>query len=358
MPIKARVLLMTQKTLIVHFAGLGALIGGMQPSVQSPDSAMAIGARALDRLRRSGELPVVFGIDVEPDPFTFDRRERPPWSGFNRFVEELPGLRERLSEATGAPAVFTWSLRMDAQIAETLGTASWLVETHGEELANFASSGDELGLHTHTWRWDEDAGDWFADYVDEAWAEHCLGLGIEAFESAFERSCPSHRAGDHFLSGAMLKCLADAGVKVDWTVEPGWPPVPLFHSRCRGLLPDFTEIPRHPYYSSPARFPAPDPDGSGPLLMPLFSPPARSDGHRVPLWPDRGNFVPRLALEMLTAPPLVVPLVVRSDAARDRWDLIEANLEHLSRHRGVRFLTAGEAAQRFDGSPRPHESRL
>jgi hypothetical protein len=309
-------------------------------------STAAAGLRLLDRARRRSELPVVLCVDVEPDLRTFDREDARPWRGFECFVDRLPTLRDRISSASGGPASLTWFLRMDPQVAETWGSATWVAEAYADALAELTARGDELGLHTHTWRWDDVDGLWIADFADPAWAEHCLEMGLGTFEAKFGRRCLAHRGGDHFLSGPMLAQLARAGVKVDLTIEPGWPPVgPVGGGRAVGTLPDYRSVPRSPYRSSPDEFPAPDPTTpTDPLLVPLFSPPAMRRRHRLPLPPDSGHFVSRLALEMALDPPPVLALVLRSSAALDSWDLVSGNLEHLARHRGVRFVTASEAA--------------
>jgi hypothetical protein len=234
---------------------------------------------------------------------------------------------------------------MDPQVAETWGSPAWVVEAYGDALAEFVACGDELALHTHTWRWDDDIGTWIADYQDQVWADHCLSMGLDAFESAFGRPCLAHRGGDHFLCGSMLSRLELAGVKVDLTIEPGWPPVgPPGGEPAAGMLPDFQSVPIRPYRSSPARFPAPEVNGKGPLLVPLFSPPAMRRRHRLPLPPDSGHFVSRLAFEMFRETPPVLGLVLRSDATLDSWDVVAANLEHLARHRRMPFMTASGAA--------------
>jgi hypothetical protein len=310
--------------------------------------AVATACLLLDRVRRHSEVPVVLCVDAEPDLRVFDRRDAQPWTGFERFIERLPSLRDRLSGLTGGPVALTWFLRMDPQIAETWGSPAWVAEAYADALAELVACGDELALHTHTWRWDEQIGTWIADYRDQEWAEHCLSMGLEAFESAFDRPCLSHRGGDHFLCPSMLSRLETAGAKVDLTIEPGWPPVgPPGGEPASGELPDYRSVPLRPYRSSPTQFPAPDDKGKGPLLVPLFSPPALRRRHRLPLPPDSRHFVSRLAFEMLRETPPVLALVLRSDAALDLWDVVENNLCHLARHRRMPFLTASAAVDRF-----------
>lgn len=312
-------------------------------------STTATAFRMLDRARRHSEVPVVLCVDVEPDLRVFERGAGGGWSGFERCFERFQTLRERLAEWTEGPAAATWFLRMDPQVDETWGSPMWVAESYGDALAQLTECGDELGLHTHTWRWDEGRGEWLADYRDEAWAEHCLSMGLTAFESAFGRPCLAHRGGDHFLCGSMLSRMRAAGVRVDLTIEPGWPPTGAPHGETAvGALPDYRSVPRTPYRSSPAAFPAPASDnGAGPLLVPLFSPPALRRRHRLPLPPDSRHFVSRLAFEMLREPPPALALALRSDAGLDSWDLVVRNLEHLAKHRRIRFVTASAAGKRL-----------
>jgi hypothetical protein len=188
---------------------------------QEGTSKAPLAKRVIDRIGRRPETPVVLCVDVEPDPRVFDRADPVDWAGFERLMERIAALRERLSEATGKPAAFTWFLRMDPQVAETWGSPIWPAEKYGDTLTALTEQGDELGLHTHFWRWGSRADEWFADYQDPGWAEHCVTMGLESFETAFGRGCTAHRGGDHFLSGALLSILSAYGVKVDLSVEPG-----------------------------------------------------------------------------------------------------------------------------------------
>jgi hypothetical protein len=293
-------------------------------------------------------MPVVLCIDVEPDPRVFSPHDPPPWAGAERFLERVPTLRERLAGLTGAPAAFTWCLRMDPQIEGTWGTAGWVAEAYGPALAELVAAGDELGLHTHTWRWDTEAGEWFADFGDDGWAVHCVDVALDAYENAFGRPCEVHRGGDHFLSAAMLARLGERGVLVDLTVEPGQRVRgAMGGERTEGRSVDYAGLPTTPYRASANSFPQPDPaHDQGPLLVPLMSALGRS-GSRSQLPPDsnRTRFVPRLALELLRGPkPPVVAFAVRVEASLGRrWEALEGNLAHLARRRGTRFVTATAA---------------
>jgi hypothetical protein len=307
---------------------------------------------AARRARRAGGLPVVVSIDVEPDGRAIDTSDPGAWDGFNRMLALTPTLRERLAAATGQPVAFTWNLRMDPQIELAWGSARWPAEHFGTELAALEAEGDVLGLHTHDWRWDSKREDWTALNNDPDWDAECLGVALDAFHSAFGRTAPVHRGGDHFLSGAMLDALRSAQVGVDLTVEPGLAPATEFREGEIMLAssPDYRGVPTFPYRSSADAFPGPDPEVSdGPLHLPLFSAPGR--GGRIPLtlWKQPGRFAPRLAAQLVAGGPPVIAFALRANICLlPVWDHVEANLDQLARHRGVRFVTAPEAAAAYE----------
>lgn len=237
-------------------------------------------------------------------------------------------------EVTGERVGFTWLLRMDPQIAET----------------RLLDAGDELGLHSHPWRWLAEEERWIADFADHGWGEHCLSVSLDAFERSFGRGSAVHKGGDGYLNGRMLARLGAAGVKADFTVEPGRRPVPPKPEDVRGECPDYRGIPVAPYRSSPERFPQPDPAGPGPLIVPLLTAPGRRNPLRrspVSMEGSPRAFAQRLSAQLLLKPPPLLAMAVRSDASLDRrrWDAFEANLEHLARHLEVPLVTASEALE-------------
>jgi hypothetical protein len=301
------------------------------------------------------KLRVVVCWDAEPDLRILEPGAAGPWAAFEELLPRIEALRARLAKFTLAPASFSWFLRMDPQIEEMWGSAGWVAEHYATALADLEAHGDELGLHTHTWHWDAKPSTWVRDH-DPEWEEHCLDLGLKAFETAFGRPCPAHRGGDRVLTGGMLRGLEAGRVPVDLTVEPNTPPQgPLDPGEIvTGLSPDYRGVPLTPYRSNPSAFPAADPAShSDPLLIPLSSDPRRSDGDPRLLTP---YMVPSLfALRLLritrTVSPPVVALALRTDrGALDVWDYIARNLEHLARLPGVRFVTAGEAAADLRGA--------
>src|SRR4030095_6131268 len=138
-------------------------------------------------------IPVIFCVDVEPDPRQVRRDAREPWLGYQftrRYVREL---RPRIEALTCARAHFSWFLRMDPQVAEPYGSATWVVDTYRAHMDEIQRAGDEIGVHPHPYRWLERERAWLQDFGDQPWVEDCLAISLEAFATAFGRPCRSLR---------------------------------------------------------------------------------------------------------------------------------------------------------------------
>ena len=296
--------------------------------------------------------PLILCIDVEPDPRLPDRANPAPWRGFERFVEEMPALRARLRSATGQAPHFTWFLRMDPQVADTWGSATWVEDEYGEQLAALRAEGDERGLHTHSWRWDEAADSWLADRADPGWVAHCTTVAFDAFEAAFAETCRTFRGGDRHITPELLALAAARGVEVDLTIEPGLAPEAALGAgeQALGDTPDYQHAPTAPYrYASVDDYLTPGPGGDGPLMIPLFS--AQEDGGgRSPLylWTEPDEFAGRLDAELRAGVPPALAFGVRTDLPLiPEWEFFVVNLEHVAEHArlgGSGYLTASEAA--------------
>ena len=306
--------------------------------------------------RRGVEIPILLCIDIEPDERLVDRDHPQPWHAFEHLLPRIEEVRRRLAGFTGGAVPITWLIRMDPQIADTWGSPTWPVDTYRDLLTELEDRGDEFGLHTHLWRWDEGAADWVTDH-DPAWSEHCVDMALDAFERSFGRPCPVHRGGDHALTGEMLARLTAARVKVDLTVEPGLPPTfPAGEARSIGSPPDYRLAPRRPYRSSPERFPAPDPAAhpAGPLLVPQASGPALSGlwGSQLPLGTHPSLFAVRILAEVRQDPPPVLVFTLRTDTTTIcTWDRLVQNIEQVARHPDARFVSTTEVLARYGGTP-------
>jgi hypothetical protein len=315
--------------------------------------------------RRASGLAVLLCFDCEPDARALDRASPGPWPSFEEIVRRAAPLRERLAALSGAPVGFSWFVRIDPQVAEVWGSPGWAADRYRDELDALHRLGDDVGLHTHVWRWDAGAGEWLIDFREE-WGVHCLGVGLESFEQALGRPCRAHRAGDRALNGSMLALLAERGVEVDLTVEPDLDRSRIVPEgeRGAGRLPDFRGLPREPYTSSPAAFPEPDPGaGSGPLLVPVAGVNrSTSWGRSLLLGTHPSLFAVRLLVELLRGrrTPVLCEVLRTDPVDLAAWGPVVANLEHLARHRGVRFVPATAVARgtRPDGrAPGPSPAR-
>ena len=199
-----------------------------------------------------GAIPVILCIDVEPDERLIDYGTPKDWEGFTETSEFFSALRPRMAAATGAPANLSWFFRMDPQIERVYGSPGWVVKRYGELIGRLERDGDELGLHTHAWRWDEDLRSWVADHGNQEWVNHCLRQSFAAYRSAFGRDCASFRFGDHWMSNETMDLLESLGARFDLTVEPGRIPrsIQCLTDTYTGSLPDYVSAPRRPYRPS------------------------------------------------------------------------------------------------------------
>jgi hypothetical protein len=214
-------------------------------------------------------IPILITTDCEPELRETTPGVAAPWRGFEWFFDFMSTQREMIAERTGAPARFSWFWRMDQQIERTYGCADWGVRTYARQIAEAERCGDETGLHTHAWRWDDAIGRWIADNGNAAWVEHCLRASFAEFARAFGRPCQIFRFGDGWLDDRAVRLLEELGTTIDVTVEPGLPGGPSFVADeiSTGMIPDRRSVPRWPYRPSRADFRKPDPNGDARLWM-------------------------------------------------------------------------------------------
>jgi peptidoglycan/xylan/chitin deacetylase (PgdA/CDA1 family) len=197
-------------------------------------------------------IPIVLCVDVEPLARELDIIPSNNWEGFEETARVLGAMRPRFEAATGSPVHYSWFLRMDPQVAHTFGTASWVTERYADTIAKLEQAGDEIGLHTHAWRWNSAAGNWVVDHGDQRWVDYCVESSFEAYRRAFGRSCRSFRFGDHWMNDHTMRLLGSLGVQFDLTIEPGIKArTGLVSGEAHtGSLPDYSTTPRWPYQPS------------------------------------------------------------------------------------------------------------
>ncbi len=224
-----------------------------------------------DELSAESEVPIVVGFDVEPDGLDIPRRERRAWTGFERTLEVIDQLRPRLEDALRAPVAFSWHLRMDPQIEEVYGSASWVADAYGVQLDKLRAAGDELGLHPHALRWDDRRNGWLAAIDDEPWVQECVRVSFDAYRAAFGQPCRSHRYGDSYMGTEIVAIIRELGATSDLTVEPGRPAHDMSSTE-RPLSAQFG-VPRTPYQPDPADYTLalPRPQPGGLWVLPLAS---------------------------------------------------------------------------------------
>jgi hypothetical protein len=193
-------------------------------------------------------IPVVMCIDVEPDDRLIHPSVRNDWAGFERTFEFFSELRPRLEAATGSPAHFSWFIRMDPQIQTIYGSASWAVTRYRSLLERIKQAGDSIGLHTHTWRWNESLNDWSADIASPGWIELCLRTGFEAFRKSLNEQCVCHRFGDRWMNNHTLRLIEKLGARFDLTLEPGQ--TVQVDQAFTGTYVDYSHAPQLPYRPS------------------------------------------------------------------------------------------------------------
>ena len=236
-------------------------------------------------------------------------------------------LRPRLAEASAEDVRFLWFVRCDPQIETAFGSADDLLRLRAELFDRLAGQGDQIGVHPHSWRWDDDAGTWVSDFGDPAWIEHCVRMSFETYREHFGVPCRLHRFGDRWFAGELVPLLEELGARFDLTLEPGARGASVLApgERVTGGIPDYMRAPREPYRPSPSDFLLPDPlEHSALWMIPLSAadpssalPVARRVGRNV-----RHPFGPRHR-------PLTLYRAWSSPQAF--WDLVERQVESLDR---------------------------
>lgn len=190
-------------------------------------------------------VPVLFLVDVEPWERQPDRINPADWHGVEQVAECLNYFRTKLRQQTGNAARFTWNFRMDPQIAELYGTPTWAAQRFARMISELSANGDELGLHTHAWRWVEERKQWVEHLNDQSWVNYSLQVSFAAYREAFGMDCRSFRFGAKWFSTATAAELERLGARFDLTVEPAssW----QLTEPHIGELPDFESAPVLPY---------------------------------------------------------------------------------------------------------------
>src|SRR6185295_11929581 len=145
---------------------------------------------------------------------------------------------------TGAPVRYTWTLRIDPQVAQVYGHAAWLVDRYGARIDASIRAGDEIGIHPHFHRWDSRARTWLLDLTDRSWIADCALGALDAFATALGRPCRTTHLGA-WIDAPVLDLLDRRGVHVDLSLRPDQYRTRRFDAGgiSRGYLPSSVGVP-------------------------------------------------------------------------------------------------------------------
>lgn len=313
------------------------------------ESAPTIAATSAEEKFASAAIPIIVGIDIEPDSREVDRND-PRWEGAALIFERLPELRKGWAGLAGTGRMaLTWFARADPQIEIANGAADWALEQFSDHWRAIGRAGDEIGLHMHPWRWNSDHGRWLQDHADEGWLSHCLDTALSAYRQYFGKAPTCYKGGDRFISDSLLRQLEAAGVEVDLSVErlPGVTQL-LTGELADGRLPSCESVPVNGYRPSSEDFRKPDPARkSGLGMLPLTSYPAGT----LHLWMPSDDFQNALRLVLRDRASLShLAFAIRCDLIlKGEWQSFCQNMETLAglvRTGGFQFTTATEAWHR------------
>jgi len=199
-------------------------------------------------------IPILFCIDTEPDDRLVSRDDPPPWEGLQATHELLTQYRPRFEAATGSPVHYTWFYRLDPQIELCYGSPAWPFTHYRNYLDDFLEAGDEIGLHPHAWRWDDERNAWVADHGNQPWIDECVRMAGNTYADVIGRPPESVRFGDKFYNEASSKLNEELGFRYDLTAEPGTEAQEAIvmdgTELYTGRLGDFTNMPTYPYRRS------------------------------------------------------------------------------------------------------------
>ena len=200
------------------------------------------------------KIPIIMCIDVEPDGFFIDRTKPLPWKGYEGAHRYFNQLRSKLEAVTDSPVHFTWSYRLDPQVAETYGSPDWPITNYPKFVEEFLGEGDEIALHPHAYRWEKKTNNWVEDLGNQEWVNHCVEMGFHCYKRLFHRTCESFRFGAYWINIETINLAEKLGAQFDLTVEPGFKLTKSVFPKnyYNGCLPNYDHCPKTPY--RPSRF--------------------------------------------------------------------------------------------------------
>ena len=159
----------------------------------------------------------------------------PNWS-WSRFWRDL----SEIFKSQDCPV--TWLIRVDnGPIKDSM------LELFRNEILELKSNGDEVGIHIHTWVWDQELSKWVQTKDPKHEIEIVL-RSLDMFRKKLGFTPSSVRMGWNTMSNEIMRTLDASGLLVDSSAIPG-----AFSSRKFGKRDNFydwSRAPNEPYHPS------------------------------------------------------------------------------------------------------------
>lgn len=196
----------------------------------------------------------LLSIHIEPDaalPAAGEYGKPEECRGFEKAVQQVNNWKTIYGDALR----IQWMIRVDPFVREVYGDQDWPLRRYAAQLEKLLHSGDSLGLHVHTFRFDEARHSWHLDLDDQDWVEHCIASSAEAFEAHFSRRATSIAMGNNFLNQSTVQFIRESGFHYDLSpIAGGSVNAQNKVLRATGQVPDFLRMPQRPYKPHAADF--------------------------------------------------------------------------------------------------------
>jgi len=136
----------------------------------------------------------------------------------------------------------TWLIRVDdGPMRDSM------LDLFRNEILELKSAGDEIGIHIHTWVWDQKLSKW-VQTKDPHLESKIVHISLDMFENKL--GCPplSVRMGWFTMSDEIMRTLDERGLLVDSSAIPGMSSSGKFDERDN--IYDWVRAPRAPYHPS------------------------------------------------------------------------------------------------------------
>ena len=196
---------------------------------------------------------IVLGIDCEPDLFEPRSNDPQEWSGIKETFTMMKHFRHRAIRRLGRVVKFIWFWRCDPQIAHYFGNAHWALSHFRSLMDEAMSYGDVLGIHPHTWRFDQESKRGIFDWRDSKLIELTVSTSVEAYRHIYGTPPIALSMGNEYFDKSLFDFIANCGVSYDLSVAPGLRPrviVSSDDSLAYGLVQDTRQFPQLPCWIS------------------------------------------------------------------------------------------------------------